>query len=407
MCTVCRHVAPQTVAIMAGTSASVGGLGRPIVTSAPSLNAGGRAGSRSSGSSNTLPPLKQKTGIIKSKVPPPVPPRGSPKDARRGGGGGGGGSGSRTRSSSGSRTGAAGAAIAPTSAGSYTHLNDTTTSATAATNTIVTRSYVDVRRRVRPNPQVHAWLQTSDFGIVDDDDHADSDRDMQRLPTKSKSAHEFTATPSNARAGNAVADVARQRPAISTQCLQRELSVRRLRVTHTVPFMVKSFSNKSLLLADGQRTGSTPMITTSTATAAAKLPVGVSLDNIRQHLSQQFSRSAAPSSSACTLDVGQYGRELELLKRDSPVSRLLLATTYGGSCDAMRTTVGRVAVVSMANRVGGVIKAPPQRPAPPTVQRNCQIKAKSRKKRPAPQISDLRLPGRSATLLSAGAGEYI
>lgn len=32
-----------------------------------------------------LPQLKQKTGIVKSKVPPPVPPRGSPKD-RRGGG---------------------------------------------------------------------------------------------------------------------------------------------------------------------------------------------------------------------------------------------------------------------------------------------------------------------------------
>lgn len=29
-----------------------------------------------------LPPLKQKTGIVKSKVPPPVPPRGSPRDRR-------------------------------------------------------------------------------------------------------------------------------------------------------------------------------------------------------------------------------------------------------------------------------------------------------------------------------------
>lgn len=31
----------------------------------------------------TIPPLKQKTGIIKSKVPPPVPPRGSPRVDRR------------------------------------------------------------------------------------------------------------------------------------------------------------------------------------------------------------------------------------------------------------------------------------------------------------------------------------
>lgn len=33
--------------------------------------------------SQTIPPLKQKTGIIKSKVPPPVPPRGSPRVDRR------------------------------------------------------------------------------------------------------------------------------------------------------------------------------------------------------------------------------------------------------------------------------------------------------------------------------------
>lgn len=33
--------------------------------------------------SQMIPPLKQKTGIIKSKVPPPVPPRGSPRVDRR------------------------------------------------------------------------------------------------------------------------------------------------------------------------------------------------------------------------------------------------------------------------------------------------------------------------------------
>lgn len=32
---------------------------------------------------SNIPPLKQKTGIIKSKVPPPVPPRGSPRVDRR------------------------------------------------------------------------------------------------------------------------------------------------------------------------------------------------------------------------------------------------------------------------------------------------------------------------------------
>lgn len=33
--------------------------------------------------SQIIPPLKQKTGIVKSKVPPPVPPRGSPRVDRR------------------------------------------------------------------------------------------------------------------------------------------------------------------------------------------------------------------------------------------------------------------------------------------------------------------------------------
>lgn len=38
------------------------------------------------GSKSSIPPLKQKTGIVKSKVPPPVPPRGSPRDRRDTGG---------------------------------------------------------------------------------------------------------------------------------------------------------------------------------------------------------------------------------------------------------------------------------------------------------------------------------
>lgn len=48
---------------------------KPIVTTAPSKTPPA-----------TIPALKQKTGIIKSKVPPPVPPRGSPRDRRSGNG---------------------------------------------------------------------------------------------------------------------------------------------------------------------------------------------------------------------------------------------------------------------------------------------------------------------------------
>lgn len=389
------------------TAAAGHGLGRPIVTVAPSQSVGQRAAAgggrsnssdgRGSGGSHTLPPLKQKTGIIKSKVPPPVPPRGSPKDVRRGGSSGG--ARNRSSSSSGSRTAAAsaGAALAPKgtppSAGSYTHLHDTVTTETRAV----------VVRRVPPptlNRHVHVWVQTSDFGVAASDD-GDDNNDIRRPPTKSKSAHELTAPLKQTAVRALNASLAqRQRPAISTQCLQRELSVRRLHSTHTVPHMVQSFSNKTLADGRQQHAGSSTLTipTMAAATAPARPPArcGASLDNIRQHLNEQFSQSAAPSSSAGTLDTGQYGRELALLKRDSPVSRLLLANSYGGS--------------SSREAVRSASKIPPQRPVPPVHHRHVRpaSRAPARKKRPAPQVSDLRLPGGgSATLLSAGAGECI
>lgn len=54
---------------------------KPIVTTAPSSQV--QQGSLQLSQTQTIPPLKQKTGIIKSKVPPPVPPRGSPRVDRR------------------------------------------------------------------------------------------------------------------------------------------------------------------------------------------------------------------------------------------------------------------------------------------------------------------------------------
>lgn len=53
-------------------------LAKPIVTTAPSS-----VQQNPQIISQNIPPLKQKTGIIKSKVPPPVPPRGSPRVDRR------------------------------------------------------------------------------------------------------------------------------------------------------------------------------------------------------------------------------------------------------------------------------------------------------------------------------------
>lgn len=65
----------KTDAITATPSSSLSTPSKPIVTTAPSKTA-----------ITTMPALKQKTGIIKSKVPPPVPPRGSPRDRRSGNG---------------------------------------------------------------------------------------------------------------------------------------------------------------------------------------------------------------------------------------------------------------------------------------------------------------------------------
>lgn len=87
---------PTTVApmssILAGSSSN-----KPIITTAPSQSP-----------ALTLPPLKQKTAIVKSKIPPPVPPRGSPKDRR-------------SKKSDCNTTSPKGT---PTSAGSYNYLND-------------------------------------------------------------------------------------------------------------------------------------------------------------------------------------------------------------------------------------------------------------------------------------------
>lgn len=78
-----------------------------------------------------MPALKQKTGIIKSKVPPPVPPRGSPRD-RRSGGGSSNNNGNTHQNKSGlSPRGT------PPSSGSVNYLND---------------KYFDV---VRPNPNAN------------------------------------------------------------------------------------------------------------------------------------------------------------------------------------------------------------------------------------------------------------
>ncbi|XP_031633372.1 phosphatidylinositol 4-phosphate 5-kinase type-1 beta isoform X4 [Contarinia nasturtii] len=79
-----KSEAPVTVA----SSLIQSTLAKPIVTEAPSSTTSSSSSVPQQQSplptfQTTIPPLKQKTGIIKSKVPPPVPPRGSPRVDRR------------------------------------------------------------------------------------------------------------------------------------------------------------------------------------------------------------------------------------------------------------------------------------------------------------------------------------
>lgn len=74
----CSSDTPVSVA----SSSTQSTLAKPIVTTAPSSVQQQQQYTQPI-SQNTIPQLKQKTGIIKSKVPPPVPPRGSPRVDRR------------------------------------------------------------------------------------------------------------------------------------------------------------------------------------------------------------------------------------------------------------------------------------------------------------------------------------
>lgn len=72
-----KHINAIETPVTVASSSTQSSLAKPIVTTAPS------SVPQQSIHSPSIPPLKQKTGIVKSKVPPPVPPRGSPRVDRR------------------------------------------------------------------------------------------------------------------------------------------------------------------------------------------------------------------------------------------------------------------------------------------------------------------------------------
>ncbi|XP_055643929.1 phosphatidylinositol 4-phosphate 5-kinase type-1 beta isoform X11 [Toxorhynchites rutilus septentrionalis] len=104
----------HTIGALTTTSSSSGGVNAAALAG-PSAGTTGKGGKVTSGTGSaitpTMPPLKKKTSIVKASVPPPVPPRGSPKMSKAGMKGGA-GSGSLPNQSS-SHRGRSSAAASP------------------------------------------------------------------------------------------------------------------------------------------------------------------------------------------------------------------------------------------------------------------------------------------------------
>lgn len=168
MCELCSNGKDEDA--ITSIPSSVSTPSKPIVTTASAK-----------ASPSTLPALKQKTGIIKAKIPPPVPPRGSPRDRR---------SGSSTNKSGLSPRGT------PPSSGSVNYLNDKYFNAARPNPKAIltgnemksTKSPVPIRTAVvneqifptalilrpvfgdRRSPTcVQDWLEVNDFGSSDFD----------------------------------------------------------------------------------------------------------------------------------------------------------------------------------------------------------------------------------------------
>lgn len=203
---------------------------KPIMTTAPSQSNSAAVSAAATGSAvaSTLPPLKQKTGIVKSKVPPPVPPRGSPKDRR----------GHHHHQTNSNRAGSSPKGTPPSS-GSYNYLNDKYFACTQSTTsrrpsqtqsinnfdkhrfTILTNEEpVPIFGDRRSPSCVQDWLEINDFNISAPD----------------QSPKRVIATASSV-------DVIVKKPiAITTQFLQRENSLRNS-ASSSVRSIVKNFSN--------------------------------------------------------------------------------------------------------------------------------------------------------------------
>lgn len=229
---------------------------KPIVTTAPS---------QQQNPSGTLPPLKQKTGIVKSKVPPPVPPRGSPKDRR----------GHRGASPKGTP-----------SSGSYNHLND---------------KYFDACARKSSNN-----YDKQRFDGSDEKPPAFGDRRSPSCVEDWLELNNFDVLPPAIDSPRKVIAEHKRPISFTTKFLQRERSF------HSIGRSSSSSSVQSMIKSYAIPNNTVEPLGCVRPTA---FNVKSSLENIRRHLETR--RTSSPNAMT---------REIADLRRNSNVSKLL--STY-------------------------------------------------------------------------------
>lgn len=173
--------------------------------------------------SNTLPQLKQKTGIVKSKVPPPVPPRGSPKERRAGN--------QQPHLAAGSTsnrykmaTGGDAAYVRDDKNAGSQNVNNPSTSSFCLRPTPVIAQDCDDRIDFYTDPDGLEIVPK--FGERRSPSCVDDWLELNQLHTAQ------TTNPNQIR--------------IKTQCLQREISFPAVKPLATVPSMIQSFSSPSI-----------------------------------------------------------------------------------------------------------------------------------------------------------------
>lgn len=346
------------------------------MTTAPSQSNNAAVSAAAIGSAaSTLPLLKQKTGIIKSKVPPPVPPRGSPKDRR------GHHHHHSNRASGSSPKGT-------TSSGSYNYLNDKYFACTQSTT-----SRRPSQSQSTNNFDKHRFtILTS----ADDPVPVFGDRRSPSCVEDWLEINDFNLSPPDQSPKRASVTQTKKPISITTKFLQREYSFRSSAASSSVRSIVKSFSDS---LTNEKSSGNKifpkkvigksvdNLVINNKATAK----IGKSLDNIttttnpiiEKNSNQNFNSIKSNferKSVVYASNDDTHKDEIANLKKYSNVSKLV--TAYSGS---HHHTPVKPKITSIVKKDLSPIKS--EKEISKSVLTN--LKPARRKKRQAPRAEDI------------------